>query len=484
MKGDQLRILVAIPHHGTKNRPFLDRIVREYRSMEHDVTIVVLTEVDKPLPDDVEVRVGAPTDDPWSLPFAHRSLFAERIDDHDLFVYSEDDTLIEQRHLDAFLELDAVLPESLILGFQRYEVHPSDDRSYCSIHSYYRWDPPSVSTYGGLTFARFTNDHAAAYVATRAQLRRAIASGGYLVPPHADQYDMLVSAGTDIYTQCGLTKVLCLERIDDLLLHHLPNVYLGRMGVDEEEFRAQIAELLRISASRTDPPQLIRPETRLDSRIWDRRCYPARNQSLLALLPSDTRRVLSLGTSSGATEAVLVEEGIEVLGIPVDTVLGSVAALHGVRVVAPRLPTPDELADHGPFDVLLAADVLGYFPDPVNVLRRLRLALAPGGLAIASAPAHHRYRLRNATRSRGRRLPLPTSYAEAGVWPSGHGWLPDLLRSAGFEQVRTSMRQASRLDPLGQTGARTRFTGNTVLASGRRSAESTTTSRPHTSATA
>lgn len=471
MSGDQLRILVAIPHHGSKNRQFLDRIVREYQSMDHEVSIVVLTEVDKPVPEGVEVRVGAPTEDPWSLPFAHRSLFAERIDDHDLFVYSEDDTLIEQRHLDTFLELDAVLPEALIPGFQRYEVHPSGDRSYCSVHSHYRWDPGSVSTHGGLTFARFTNDHAAAYAATRAQLRRAIASGGYLVPPHAGQYDMLVSAGTDIYTQCGLTKVLCLERIDDLLLHHLPNVYLGRMGISEKEFSAQLAELHRISALPTAPEQLIRPETRLGSRMWDRRCYPARNPSLLALLPPDTRRVLAVGTTSGATESVLVEHGIEVLGIPVDTVLGSMAAMHGIHVVAPHLPTPDELAAHGPFDVLLAVDVLGYFPDPVDVLRRLRPALTPGGTAIASAPAHHRYWLRNATRPWDQRHELPTSYEQSGVWFSGRAWLPRIMRSAGFEGVHSSMRRTTRLDPLGRPGPLAWLTGNTVMARGRRASD-------------
>lgn len=471
MTGRRQRILVAIPHHGSKNRPFLDRIVSEYQSMDHDVTIVVLVEVGKPLPDGVEMRVGAPTENPWSLPFAHRSLFAQQIDDYDLFIYSEDDTLVEQRHIDTFLELDAVLPDTMIPGFQRYEVHPSGARSYCSIHSHYRWDPGSVAIHGGLTFARFTNDHAAVYMATRAQLRRAIASGGYLVPPHEGQYDMLVSAATDIYTQCGLSKMLCIDRIDDLLLHHLPNVYLGRMGIDEQQFRTQLSELLRISASSVAPQQLVSPETRLANRLWDRRCYPVRNSSVLELLPPTTRRVLSLGTASGATEAVLVDHGIEVVGIPVDTVLGAHAALHGIRVVEPRLPSAEELAGQEPFDVLLAVDILGYFAEPVEVLRRLRPALALGGLAIASAPAHHRYRIRNTCRAPAQRHPVPTSYEQAGVWPSGRTWLPGAMRSAGFDEVRTSMRKASRVDPLGHAGRRARLTGNTVLATGRRSAD-------------
>ncbi len=43
----------------------------------------------------------------------------------------------------------------------------------------------------GETYAQFTNAHSACYILTRDQLRRAIASGGFMTEPYAGEYDML-----------------------------------------------------------------------------------------------------------------------------------------------------------------------------------------------------------------------------------------------------------------------------------------------------
>ena len=120
-----MRILVAIASYGTKNDHFLNRVIEEYRTFPHDVHIVVLSNQEKPLPPKVELKVGIPVSNPWSLPFAHKPIFAERKNDFDLFIYSEDDTPITLKNLDAFLRYTKCLPEDQIAGFLRYEAAPA-----------------------------------------------------------------------------------------------------------------------------------------------------------------------------------------------------------------------------------------------------------------------------------------------------------------------------------------------------------------------
>ena len=89
-----MRMLVAIASYGEKNLHFLKQIIAEYRSMALQVDIVVLTNAAKNLGSGVDVRVGLPTMNPWSLPFAHKPIFLAAADRYDLFLYSEDDILI------------------------------------------------------------------------------------------------------------------------------------------------------------------------------------------------------------------------------------------------------------------------------------------------------------------------------------------------------------------------------------------------------
>src|SRR5690242_6563867 len=94
--------------------------------MPWSVDIVVLSNIPKELPGDVEVLIGLPDpSNPWSLPFAHRALFAERRDRYDLFIYSEDDTLVRQGNIEAFLEASQMLRADEIAGFLRSEVDPA-----------------------------------------------------------------------------------------------------------------------------------------------------------------------------------------------------------------------------------------------------------------------------------------------------------------------------------------------------------------------
>jgi hypothetical protein len=83
---------------------------------------VVLSNIPKEFGPHVEVIVGLPTKGPWSLPFGHKKIFTERLEDYDLFIYSEDDTLITWKNIESFLQLTKVLPGSDISGFLRYEL--------------------------------------------------------------------------------------------------------------------------------------------------------------------------------------------------------------------------------------------------------------------------------------------------------------------------------------------------------------------------
>src|SRR3954451_5336167 len=179
-----LRVLVVIASFGRKNDIYLRRLVAEYSSMPYQCKIFVCSNVEKDIPEGVDLVVGLPTSDPWSLPFAHKKIMADRVDEYDLFIYSEDDTLATHENIEAFLRVSPKLRDIQIAGFLRSELCPDGTIRYCDVNGHYHWDHSSVVQRGSDKFAFFTNEHAAFYILTRSQLKRAIASGGFLVPPH------------------------------------------------------------------------------------------------------------------------------------------------------------------------------------------------------------------------------------------------------------------------------------------------------------
>lgn len=108
-----------------------------------------------------------------------------------------------------------------------------------------------------------------------------------------------------------------------------------------------------------------------------------------ALLPPRGGRVLDFGGGIGATGASLKESGradsVVLFDQIADAALPVIDAtealdfddVEGVSVLAER---------HGPFDTILALDVLEHLRDPWGVIGVLAKSLAPGGRMIVSLP--------------------------------------------------------------------------------------------------
>jgi SAM-dependent methyltransferase len=382
-----LRILVVIANYGTRNLPYLQVLLSEYRRMPFQIDMVVLSNVPKDFGPGIEVQVGLPNANPWSLPFAYKPLLARRSKDYDLFIYTEDDVLITERNIRAFLRATEVLPEDHVAGFIREEVSAEGRHYYSTIHGRFHWEPHSVMRLGQFTFARFTNDHSGCFMLTQRQLDRALASGRFLLGFRQGRYGYPETAATDPYTQCGFRKVIGISHLDEFCLPHLPNVYLGKLGLEKSLANREIARLMSLNPAGEITGPLFKTETGLENTWrWDKQHYEPAREDVLALVPPQTRTVLSVGCGSGETEERLVRKGIKVVGIPLDCVVAVTAMARGIETVAPDLGAARRQLAGRQFDCIIFADSLHRFEHPTAVLEVYAGLLAPTGTVVVSAP--------------------------------------------------------------------------------------------------
>jgi SAM-dependent methyltransferase len=432
-----MKVLVVIPNHGTKNDGYLARALAEFRSMPYQTDFVLLSNLQKSQGKDVEVLTGTPTKNPHSLPFGHRKVFSERRDAYDLFIYTEDDILITQRNIEAHLRAVSVLPADRLAGFFRYETYPGGKLFYPDAHEFFRWVPGSLQQHGDQTFARYTNEHSGCYALTRAQLGRAIASGGFLVPPHEGLYGMLETAATDIFTQCGFQKVLSVSNFEDFLVPHLPNKYLGKLGVDAVEFDRQVDALRGRRPLEAPSASLLEPRSRAFHALGSKDLYEPAREDLLAQFPAGTRSVLSIGCGWGAMEAALMRRGIEVKAIPVDSIIGVRAESRGVQLVHGMFEQALRQLRGERFDGILMSNMLQLIDDPASAIQNTAALLNKGGRFVATMPAFHTLpmvvkRLRNPEQYRGW-----DDFAHSGLHVFGRRAMRRLFRNAGLLMEKT-----------------------------------------------
>jgi glycosyltransferase involved in cell wall biosynthesis len=145
-------------------------------------------------------------------------------------------------------------------------------------------------------------------------------------------------------------------------------------------------------------------------------------------------RILDLGCSAGHLAADLRKHGHSVVGVDIESV-------DGVRDRVDKFVLQDldtGLGDdvHGPFDVVLAADVLEHVRAPEQLLTDARRVLAPDGVVVACVPnfGHWYARMRVASGT--------FAYERRGILDAGHlrfftrRSFAKMARECDFEIVR------------------------------------------------
>ena len=262
--GNRKRALVCISHYGNANDAHLATLLEEYRRMRN-YEIHLLLDVTEPVRFDIGlpgvVRQYSPAIR-QGLTFTHRAYVEQHVSDYDLFIYSEDDLLITEENIHAYLALAARLPPPWVAGFLRYETLPGSGARYLvDAHPHWpvlervHWFP------GNELFFSLVNKHQACWILTRDQVASAIAGGGFMVAPHGKPYGVLEQGASDVYTQCGRRKILSMGSIFSLCVHHLPNKYARMWASSSLGQTLRLDELLShvLKACGESMPRVARP---------------------------------------------------------------------------------------------------------------------------------------------------------------------------------------------------------------------------------
>jgi 2-polyprenyl-3-methyl-5-hydroxy-6-metoxy-1,4-benzoquinol methylase len=221
---------------------------------------------------------------------------------------------------------------------------------------------------------------------TQAHLRRAIDAGGFLVTPHQGRYGLPETAATDPYTQCGMKKLICISHLDDFVVSHLSNKYIGDVSLKESEFRIQIAALMQISRNERPRTQLMETETRLRLEKWSKSYYEPCRPGVGAIIGEGAGSLLSIGCGSGTMEACLARKGMRVVGVPLDSVISACAEAKSVETVLGDLSEVLRKLDGQSFDYLLLSNLIHLVKDPPTFLSSFKRVLSKNSRVIAVAP--------------------------------------------------------------------------------------------------
>ena len=114
--------------------------------------------------------------------------------------------------------------------------------------------------------------------------------------------------------------------------------------------------------------------------------YLMTRQDIASLVPMSCRRILSVGCGEARTEALLMAEGREVVGIEVNPRAALEATRRITRVLAGDAEVLDLDYPAGYFDCLVYADVLEHLRSPGETLARHLRFLSSHGTVVVSVP--------------------------------------------------------------------------------------------------
>ncbi len=233
----------------------------------------------------------------------------------------------------------------------------------------------------------------------------------------------------------------------------MANAYLGKLGASADEIAIQIERLLQLNGAAAATRPLLAVETRLDDPLWDKSYFEPVRADLLAAVPAEARRILSVGCGSGATEVALQARGASVTVIPLDSVMSAVARAKGLRALSPDYAQARGEIANEDFDVILWPDVLQLDADPRRRLQEFLPVLRPGGAMVVSVPNclyTRTFRGLLAGDPQLRQLCCGDSYAAVGLQFTSPRVVRRWLANAGLRVGRDWTRRDEEYQRLGR----------------------------------
>lgn len=231
-------ILAVLVNYGTEQLNYLQQVVTELKSFKkYNVSVVVHSNIPLDEIEGIDETYVVELDDFQLLPMTCRQTIDHNREQFDYFIFSENDHLWKEHHVDKYIEYEKVLPFSRISGLIQYE-EDSTGRFYPAYHAHYDWDYTSVEEYGGKKFAHFTNIHQASFILSKSKLEQIRKKQNFNQFFSNDHYSVKCKTNTDIYGHAGMKKLICISEFDENLIHHLPNIYING-GPGEVEYRVK-----------------------------------------------------------------------------------------------------------------------------------------------------------------------------------------------------------------------------------------------------
>lgn len=239
-------VLAVIVNYGEEQLNYLQQVIDELKSFQkYKVTIVVHSNINLPDIKGIDLLNVIKMDDYEYLPMTCRQTINDQSDNFDYFIFTENDHLWKEHHIDKYIEYESILPENRIAGLIQYEENETG-KYYPAYHWIYDWDYNSVEEHGGKKFAHFTNIHQACFIISKKQLLKIKQEHDFtqfLAPD--TQYSSKCRTNTDIYRYANMKKLICISEFEDNLIHHLPNIYIngdkGRLKLNSDENKMQKA---------------------------------------------------------------------------------------------------------------------------------------------------------------------------------------------------------------------------------------------------
>lgn len=235
-------ILAVIVNYGDEQLNYLQQVVQELKSFKkYNVTVMVNSNIELSIPGIDHINV-IELDDYQHLPATCKQVIYHYRNDFDGFIYTENDHLWKEHHIDNHLKYTKILPENRIPGLIQYEQGKDNKKYYCAFgFGHNHLIPNSKEIYSNFEFCRLSNVHQASYFITKSQLDRVIRyNSEYFTNLQSNivktlTYSVKCRVNTDLFEFSNWEKVVCISEFDENLIEHLPGVY-----IDGEKGRAKM----------------------------------------------------------------------------------------------------------------------------------------------------------------------------------------------------------------------------------------------------